>query len=651
MAFSGTPYLIKRLRKISAHCLMAAVSLILCGIVGAEPHPPVPENYRRFFSKYSDNRRFPATILQRLGLSPQETRSFALVAGVSKYPLLPEKDLAPANVDINNLARFFSDEEYFDEVVVVRDGDMTYDNIAYFLQSYFPDRLRKNPRSRFVFAYSGHGMFDKETEQGFLLGSNAVALNDRVHGLDMAVVKTLLSGPLRTGHHILALINACHSGAFVARTPFGGDPEAHIPEKPGAHVILCGGTHEKGYQIPEVGKGSVFFEKFLAGVRGHADIYPKSGGDGLITVNELATYITQEVRFSTDRDSNPISFDISRHGSLGSLYFLDKERFNKVHATPSLATGPRTSFGSPEETPEARLQRTLRSLFISPDDSSKSIKELRSQLVIAQEKLATIGAYTGEVDGLPGPKTTAAVKEWQRNNKVTATGLLDSKTLVSLREMQQVKLTNKLGMKFVPVPGTRVMFSVYETRVSDYAMFCKETGTSHVSASFQQTASHPVVNVSWVQAKRFCEWLSKMEGRKYRLPRDDEWSRAVGINEETGRTPMEKSNGASNEYPWGPIFPPSPKLANTLAADDGYTATAPVGSFLPNKLGLHDMSGNVWEWCEDKFDSNSSADVRVMRGGGWGDASPNNLASGFRWRSDAENEESESVGFRVVVEQ
>ena len=91
---------------------------------------------------------------------------------------------------------------------------------------------------------------------------------------------------------------------------------------------------------------------------------------------------------------------------------------------------------------------------------------------------------------------------------------------------------NSLGMRFVPVPikgGQSVLFSVWETRVKDYAAFAAENAdvdTEWKDVSYEghkQNEDHPVVKVSWEDAQKFCQWLSQKEGRTYRLPTDHEW--------------------------------------------------------------------------------------------------------------------------------
>ena len=259
---------------------------------------------------------------------------------------------------------------------------------------------------------------------------------------------------------------------------------------------------------------------------------------------------------------------------------------------------------------------------------------------------------------------------------------------------------NGLGMKFVPVPGTQVLFSVYETRVKDFRAFVEETGYVHMRETededsrmwsldrdgekqrghswedpgFDQTGDHPVVGVSWYDAKAFCEWLTLREraagrlppDREYRLPADHEWSVAVGLNEDPAKSPEEKDGKITDAYPWGewPDGQPPPQGAGNYAGaevDDGhwpeqfgwiegyndrYARTAPVGSFKPNRFGLYDMGGNVWEWCEDEY--RPGAGPRVLRGASWRYVGRGSLLSSHR-DYDLPGSRYDCVGFRCVV--
>jgi len=243
---------------------------------------------------------------------------------------------------------------------------------------------------------------------------------------------------------------------------------------------------------------------------------------------------------------------------------------------------------------------------------------------------------------------------------------------------------NSLGMKFVPVPGTDVLFSVWEMRVKDYAAYAAErlgVDDSWKNPVFEgqpvcPTDDCPVVNVSWEDAVAFCEWLSRKEGVSYRLPTDAEWSVAVGLPTEPGVTPKEKDEKTLG-YPWGSSWPPPQGCANYRdkssvaffrwdgieGYDDGFVTTAPVGSFTPNQFGLYDIGGNVWEWCQDWYYFGQKepffrsfvmgylgwkTSFRVLRGGAWYSLDKASLRSSFRYVAHPSTR-NDGFGFRCVV--
>jgi serine/threonine protein kinase len=207
---------------------------------------------------------------------------------------------------------------------------------------------------------------------------------------------------------------------------------------------------------------------------------------------------------------------------------------------------------------------------------------------------------------------------------------------------------NSLGMKFAPVPATKLLFSIWDARVRDYRAFVQETGRSWTEPNFTQGPDHPSVNVSWEDAQAFCQWLSAKEKRKYRLPTDEEWSLAAGLPPESGSSPKEKDGQIKNVYPWGTTWPPPPGVGNYGRAKttDGSGKTSPVGTFEPNRYGLYDMGGNVWQWCDDWYDENHRK--RVLRGGAWNILSADILLSSFRYYAPP-GDRSDNTGFRCVT--
>jgi formylglycine-generating enzyme required for sulfatase activity len=200
----------------------------------------------------------------------------------------------------------------------------------------------------------------------------------------------------------------------------------------------------------------------------------------------------------------------------------------------------------------------------------------------------------------------------------------------------------------------------------------QQRGATWKVPGFKQGPTDPVVGASWNDARAFCEWLTKRErasgalpeGMRYRLPTDEEWSIAVGLDSETGNTPGDKDDDIKL-YPWGKEWPPPPGAGNYAGEEsrtgnepvnstviigyyDGYPRTSPVGSFTANKNGLYDMGGNVWQWCEDLF--GSSNDYRVLRGGSWNTGGDPYIFASHRGNS-APDSRYDDYGFRCVLAQ
>jgi formylglycine-generating enzyme required for sulfatase activity len=150
----------------------------------------------------------------------------------------------------------------------------------------------------------------------------------------------------------------------------------------------------------------------------------------------------------------------------------------------------------------------------------------------------------------------------------------------------------------------------YPITFVQFDCFCEATGFPKPSDNSWGRGNRPVINVSWNDTQTYIRWLNHVTGKNYRLSTEAEWEYAARA-------------GSNTAYPWG-------MKADPIYANYGWSIgkTTPVGQYPANVFGLHDMHGNVWEWCGDWFGnytvspvSNpmgaSSGTLRVLRGGSW----------------------------------
>lgn len=272
-----------------------------------------------------------------------------------------------------------------------------------------------------------------------------------------------------------------------------------------------------------------------------------------------------------------------------------------------------------------------------------------------------VDAFNYEVR-LPGYKpepVTGKLKEKQSisfNVRLKATG-----AVVFSKPWQ-----NSLGIKFMPLG--RAMLATIETRRKDFAEFARATHQPPVAGRvLDADETLPVTMVNRSEAEQFCRWLTDREraqsllepDQEYRLPTDDEWSMAAYLSPELGATPAERSLRIEGIYPWGYTWPPPAKTGNFLdkaggqsgkagipGYNDGRDTVSPVGSFRPDGRGLHDLSGNVWEWVADSW--KDKPDQGVLRGGAFTTTERQELLSSFRRQATAA-ERHPDAGFRILL--
>ena len=222
--------------------------------------------------------------------------------------------------------------------------------------------------------------------------------------------------------------------------------------------------------------------------------------------------------------------------------------------------------------------------------------------------------------------------------------------------------------------------SYREVSNSEYRLFDSEHSSGIVSGVTLDNEAQPVVRVSWNQGALYCNWLSEQEALPpfYQVNEQDE---VVGFNPQSSgyRLPSEaewswvaRTEGSGNtlRYPWGDQLPPPENAGNFADVtarqylgdimfdyDDGYFATAPIGSFTPNQREILDMAGNVAEWVHDFYGAVGSLGVEVdplgpedgqfhtIRGSSWAHGSITEIRLSFR---DFGIEPRDDIGFRIA---
>ncbi len=185
-----------------------------------------------------------------------------------------------------------------------------------------------------------------------------------------------------------------------------------------------------------------------------------------------------------------------------------------------------------------------------------------------------------------------------------------------------------------------------------FDIFCDEVRHSKPPDETWGRDNHPVINVSYWSAMEYCYWLSKRTGETIRLPTEAEWEFACRAGTTTpfwtGETITTEQANFDGNYTYG---------GSTKGVSLG--KTSPVGNYPANPWGLHDMHGNVWEWCASVFgekygglelkdagDDQDELGERVVRGGSW-----HNVPGGLRSASRNKlrpNYHYLRVGFRIV---
>ena len=465
--------------------------------------------------------------------------------------------------------------------------------------------LNEEHGSDVVVYYSGHGVPGLKDRRGYLLPSNADPNTVEINGYPIDVLYENL-GKLTEARSVVVYLDACFSGdsdqGMLVRSASPVYVSAALPEEAGERLLVL--TAASGEQLAswdrEAGHG-LFTHHLLDALYGGGD----ADGDGEVTAREAKQYLDRHMRRAARR-----TYGRHQDAGLNGLpeTVLSSALGGDFPARPVLPKEADEDDGPKTPAPDGE-----------PKKSGPSALEMEEELELTREE-----------------------RKWVQRG-LSSSGLYE----VTVGEWK----------RFVDDTGHSTGSECWTYEDGEWK---ERTGRSWRRPGYEQGDDHPVVCVSWRDAQSYVRWLRKKTGKGYRLLSESEWEYVARGGSETARYWGESERGQCR-YVNGADKAVKRKYGGwTIAScDDGYVHTAPVGSYQPNKFGVHDVLGNVVEWVEDCWNGSyrgapsdgsawESGDCsrRVLRGGSWYDR-PRFLRSAYRgWSTTGDR--SSDAGFRVV---
>lgn len=511
------------------------------------------------------------------------SRTWAVVIGIDDYPQLTyNQQLQQAVRDARGVEQVLRDQYGFDQIVTLYNEQATKNGILKVLQG---DLLQTSEDDAVFVFFAGHGntVTTADGDLGYLLPyDGSFKDNELYKNISMTTLKNDVAKAI-PAKHIFFVMDACYSGLLLAqRGPGDQEPQAdrldylrEITRERARQVLTAGG---KGQMVLDGGRNghSVFTGRLLQALE---------EADGYITAKEIGYRVPEKVFYDAQDRGHKQQPQFGRLLGQGDFVFV--KRHDLAAALGSDVDRALADADAAEaEAERLRQELAAAKALQKKQEAEAEAERLRSELEALQRE--------GE------QKTVGRPKLAEQSSGRSSTDRMVFITSGSF-QMGSSKYDNEKPIHTVYVDG--FWMDTHEVSVENYRGFRPD----YQPPSWSSCAQCPATNVSWHDARAFYVSLGK------RLPTEAEWEKACKGPE-------------GSTYAWGSA-PDKSKGRFGLAWEDG---AGKVGSYAANGYGLYNMSGNVWEWCSDRYDGDyyskslkrnpegpSSGQHRVLRGGSW----------------------------------
>lgn len=505
--------------------------------------------------------------------------SHALIVGISQYsigwPMLPG-----VQNDIEQV-EFALKENGFRTVVL---SNPTHDALKKAIENFINEHGQEVD-NRLLFYFAGHGHTLKLSfgeDMGYFVPADAPDPQQDKHGflskgLNMELMQVYAKQI--QSKHALFLFDSCFSGSFFSISRSVPANISYKTSQPVRQFITSGSANEL---VPDK---SIFREQFIKALQGEGDL----DSDSYVTGSELGEFLQKNVINYSQGSQHP-QYGKMRNPRLdkGDFVFPIK-RTDDVGTTTDIVEEEIKKLSTEQERFEVEKNQLKEARRLAMQ--RKQIEKERKRLKQERMEIASLD---------PEERSTSTSRGQKCPEKMV---IVDGRVFIAEKDGG---IPHEASVKTVCIDMYEVTQRQFESVMGD--------NPSH----FSGVQSRPVENVSWYQAKEYCQRLGK------RLPTEWEWENAAGSKTGT-------------KYYWGNEFDPDFAWFNGNSS----SRTNPVGQKKPNPVGLHDMIGNVWEWTDSGEDN-----IKYLRGGSW-----NTYASGMRVSDRRRSDPfftSSTYGFRCV---